>query len=79
MYIFAQIIGAMVAGLVLMGQYHEQFVAFEARLGAVGLPMIGAKSPASILAPFPAAEQTNLGWLFFIEWFVDSFLVSPCF
>lgn len=30
MYIFAQIFGAFIAGLVLMGQYHEQIAAYTA-------------------------------------------------
>lgn len=38
--------------------------------------MIGAAAPAGILCPFPEPSQNNLGYLFFIEFFVDSFIVS---
>lgn len=32
--------------------------------------------PASILCSFPGETQHNLGYLFFIEFFVDSYIVS---
>ncbi|KAI9703779.1 MAG: hypothetical protein M1836_007549 [Candelina mexicana] len=73
-YIFAQVFGAFIAGLLLMGMYWEQIAAFKAETIAKGEPLIFNGGPASILCTFPAMGQTNLGYLFFIEFFVDSFI-----
>lgn len=75
-YIFAQVFGAFVAGLVLMGQYHEQISVFTAESIAAGKGTVYNGGPASILCTFPGETQNNLGYLFLIEWFVDSFIVS---
>jgi glycerol uptake facilitator-like aquaporin len=76
MYIFAQIFGAFVAALVLMAQYHEQIGELSATLHKAGKPDVMMGGPASILTTYPTATQHNQGWLFVIEFFVDSFLVS---
>ncbi|KAF2256979.1 aquaporin-like protein [Trematosphaeria pertusa] len=73
-YIFAQVFGAFVAGLVLMGQYHEQISVFTAESIAAGKGTVYNGGPASILCTFPGETQNNLGYLFLIEWFVDSFI-----
>ncbi|KAF2478359.1 aquaporin-like protein, partial [Lindgomyces ingoldianus] len=73
-YLFAQIFGAFMAGLVLMGQYHEQISAFTTRSIAAGKGTVYNGGPASILCTFPGETQNNLGYLFLIEWFVDSFI-----
>jgi len=73
-YIVAQVFGAFLAGLLLMGQYREQFTAFEAELTAAGLPLVGPQTPASVLCSFPLSSQNNQGYLFFIEFFVCSFI-----
>lgn len=73
-YIFAQIFGAFVAGMLLMGQYWQQIQAFKKVVTAAHGSMIGAAAPAGILCTFPAPTQNNLGYLFFIEFFVDSFI-----
>ncbi|KAK4991900.1 hypothetical protein LTR66_002122 [Elasticomyces elasticus] len=73
-YIFAQIVGAFVAGLFLMGMYHEQISAYVALSKSEGLGTVYNGGPASILCTFPAATQKNLGYLFFIEFFVDSYI-----
>ncbi|KAF2801911.1 aquaporin-like protein [Mytilinidion resinicola] len=73
-YIFAQIFGAFMAGMILMGQYHEQISAFTAASKAAGRGTVYNGGPASILCTFPGANQNNLGYLFLIEFFVDSFI-----
>ena len=75
-YIFSQIFGAFIAGLLLMGMYWPEIAAFKAKTLAAGLPLNVNGGPASILCTFPNANQTNLGYLFMIEFFVDSFIVS---
>lgn len=75
-YIFAQIFGSFVAGLLLVGQYWEQLSAFAATTTAAGAGTVFEGGPASILCSFPTAQQYNLGYLFFIEFFVDSYIVS---
>ncbi|KAL9091468.1 MAG: hypothetical protein Q9165_004854 [Trypethelium subeluteriae] len=73
-YIFSQIFGAFVAGLILMGQYHQQISEFKAATEAAGLPVVSPSGPAGILCAFPLPTQTNQGYLFMIEFFVDSFI-----
>ncbi|KAF2108630.1 aquaporin-like protein [Lophiotrema nucula] len=73
-YIFAQVFGAFIAGLVLMGQYHEQMSAFAAKTTAAGMGTVFNGGPASVLCSFPGETQNNLGYLFLIEFFVDSFI-----
>ncbi len=73
-YIFAQIFGAFLAGLVLVGQYHPQLTALAAELRVKGVSPNSLGGPVSILCRFPAATQTNYGYLFCIEVFVDSFI-----
>ena len=75
-YIFAQVFGAFIAGLMLMGQYHEQITAFAAETTAAGLGTVFNGGPASILCSFPGETQNSLGYLFLIEFFVDSYIVS---
>lgn len=75
-YIFSQIFGSFMAGLFLMGQYWPQISAYAAQTVAAGEGTVFLGGPASILCPFPAPNQT-LGYLFFIEFFVDSYIVSP--
>ncbi|EKG09092.1 Major intrinsic protein, partial [Macrophomina phaseolina MS6] len=73
-YIFSQIFGAFMAGLMLMGQYHEQISAFNtASLAKTGSSVYNG-GPASILCTFPREAQNNLGYLFLIEFFVDSYI-----
>jgi glycerol uptake facilitator-like aquaporin len=74
-YIFAQVFGAFVAGMLLMGQYWEQISAFKAASEAKGLGTVYNGGPASILCTFPGATQNNQGFIFLIEFFVDSFIV----
>jgi glycerol uptake facilitator-like aquaporin len=74
-YILAQIFGAFMAALILVGQYHEQFTLMEQELEAAGQSIIGPATPAGILAPLPQSYQNNQGWLFLIEFFVCTFIV----
>ncbi|KAF7185800.1 Aquaporin-10 [Pseudocercospora fuligena] len=71
-YIFSQIFGAFTAGLLLMGMYHQQLSAFQAELRAAGESSVPTMS--SILCAYPLPTQTNLGYLFLIEFFVDSYI-----
>jgi glycerol uptake facilitator-like aquaporin len=73
-YIFAQIFGAFIAGLVLVGQYHPQLMELSAAVVAKGASPNSLGGPGSILCSFPAPTQTNYGYLFLIEFFVDSFI-----
>jgi glycerol uptake facilitator-like aquaporin len=62
--------------MVLVGVYHPQLSALEAKFAAAGLPANSLGGPGSILCSFPAATQTNYGYLFAIEFFVCTFIVS---
>ncbi|KAF2173650.1 hypothetical protein M409DRAFT_61972 [Zasmidium cellare ATCC 36951] len=74
-YIFSQIFGAFIAGLLMMGMYHEQISAYTEGLRAAGhTNMAFNGGPASILCSFPGETQHNLGYLFLIEFFVDSYI-----
>jgi len=73
-YIFAQIFGSFLAGLVLVGQYHPQMIALASELRAKGVSPNSLGGPGSILCSFPAPAETNYGYLFLIEWFVDSYI-----
>ncbi|CAK3823966.1 glycerol uptake facilitator [Lecanosticta acicola] len=74
-YIFSQIFGAFMAGLLLLGMYHEQLAVYAATLRTAGHDsLVFSGGPASVLCPFPSANQTNLGYLFLIEFFVDSYI-----
>lgn len=73
-YIFSQIFGAFMAGLLVMGIYwpeiHELATHDIAKHGTA----VFNGGAASILCSFPNPEQTNLGYLFLLEFFVDSFV-----
>jgi len=64
------------AGLLLVGQYHPQLMELAAELRAKGVSPNSLGGPGSVLCSFPGPAQTNYGYLFFIEFFVDSFIVS---
>lgn len=73
-YIFSQIVGSFLAAAMIYGQYHEQITAFAQASIASGAGTVYNGGPASIFMSLPAANQTNLGYLFLIEFFVDSFI-----
>ena len=75
-YIVAQIFGSFIAGLLLVGQYHPQLSALAAGLRAKGISPNSLGGPGSVLCSFPEPTETNYGYLVFIEFFVDSFIVS---
>ena len=62
--------------MLLMGMYWPQIQAYKAASLAKGLPAVANGGAASILCAFPNANQNNLGYLFMIEFFVDSFIVG---
>ncbi|RMZ92444.1 hypothetical protein DV736_g318, partial [Chaetothyriales sp. CBS 134916] len=73
-YIFAQTFGAFVAGCLLMGCYWPEIQAAKAAdLEAFGTVHFNG-GVASILCVYPNADQTNQGYLFLQEFFVDAFL-----
>ena len=57
-----------------MGQYHEQISEFTALSIAAGKGTVYNGGPASLLCTIPGPTQNNLGYLFLIEFFVDSFI-----
>ena len=63
------------AGMLLVGQYHPQLTALAADLRAKGISPNSLGGPGSVLCSFPGPTETNYGYLFFIEFFVDSFIV----
>ncbi|KAL2016058.1 hypothetical protein VTK56DRAFT_4296 [Thermocarpiscus australiensis] len=73
-YIFSQIFGAFMAGMLLMGMYWTQISEMKAAFIAAGKPLVANGAPASILCSFPNPDQTNMGYVFLIEFFVDAFL-----
>ena len=75
-YIVSQIFGAFIAGLVVTGMYWPQIQELQAATLAAGMPLVSASGPASILCVFPRPDQANLGYVFLLEFFVDSFIVS---
>lgn len=72
-YIFSQIFGAFIAGLLLMGMYWQQLQEFQQVKDAAGVPATVNGGAASVLCAFPNPNQ-SLGYLFLIEFFVDSFI-----
>lgn len=73
-YIFAQIFGAFMAGCLLMGCYWPEIQAAKAAdLAAHGTVHFNG-GVASILCTYPNPNQTNQGFLFLQEFFVDSFI-----
>ena len=75
-YIFAQIFGAFIAALLLVGQYYPELQALAATCAKEGRSANSLGCPGSVLCSFPGPTQTNYGYIFFIEFFVDSFIVS---
>lgn len=73
-YIFSQIFGAFMAGMLLMGMYWPEIQALkEANIAEHGTAVFNGGA-ASILCVFPNDNQTNQGYIFLQEWFVDSFI-----
>ncbi|KAM3502990.1 hypothetical protein MY11210_008880 [Beauveria gryllotalpidicola] len=73
-YIISQIFGAFIAGLLVMGMYWPQIQEMKQEFIAAGKPLVANGAPASILCAFPNPNQTNHGFLFMTEFFVNAFL-----
>lgn len=73
-YIFSQILGSFIAGLVVMGCYWPQISALRAENIAKHGTSVFNGGAASILCTFPNPGQTNQGYLFFQEFIVDAFI-----
>jgi MIP family channel proteins len=73
-YIISQIFGAFLAGLLLLGCYWPEIAALrDANLAEQGTAVFNGGA-ASILCVFPNPNQTNQGFLFLQEFFVDFFI-----
>ncbi|KAI0156341.1 aquaporin-like protein [Xylariaceae sp. FL1272] len=73
-YIFSQVFGSFLAGVLVMGMYRPQIAAYEAELLAAGAPLVSSTGPAGIFISLPAETETNLGFIVLTEFFVCSFL-----
>ncbi|KAK3937816.1 aquaporin-like protein [Diplogelasinospora grovesii] len=73
-YILSQIVGAFAAACLVTGMYWVQIQEYRAALEAAGDPIVAAGSLANILVAIPGPTQTNKGYLFMIEFFVDAFI-----
>lgn len=73
-YIFAQIFGAFIAGMLMVGMYWPELHAFAEASKARGDGLVYNGGPASVLCSFPNPDQNNLGYLFMTEFFVDSYI-----
>ncbi|GAB7341230.1 hypothetical protein MBLNU457_7510t1 [Dothideomycetes sp. NU457] len=78
-YIVSQVFGAFLAGLMMYGQYHQQIEAYAAANDAAGVGNVFNGGAASILCAIPSGApvyklEQSLGQLFFIEFFVDSYI-----
>jgi glycerol uptake facilitator-like aquaporin len=73
-YIISQVFGAFIAGLVLLGCYWPEISALrDANIAEHGTAVFNGGA-ASILCSIPNPTQTNQGFLFMQEFFVDSFI-----
>lgn len=73
-YIISQIFGAFMAGMIIMLQYRVQIVEFQTKVKAAGLPLVSSTGPAAIFTTFPTPNETNQGYLFATEFFVDTYI-----
>ena len=62
------------AGMLLMGMWWPEIQEFKAASVAAGKGLVYNGGPASILCTFPNPTQTNMGYLFLTEFFVDSYI-----
>lgn len=74
-YIFAQCLGAFIAGICVWGQYHRELGLITAALKAAGkeAQIFSSSGPAGVIAIFPAAGA-SMGRVFLNEFIVDFFL-----
>jgi glycerol uptake facilitator-like aquaporin len=73
-YIFSQIFGAFMAGLLVVGCYWPEIQAAKALDIKNHGTAVYNGGVASILCSFPNPNQTNQGYLFLQEFFVDSYI-----
>ncbi|QRW08074.1 aquaporin, Major intrinsic protein family [Ceratobasidium sp. AG-Ba] len=74
-YLFAQCMGAFIAGICVWGQYHRELGQITAALKAAGQEEVifSSSGPAGVIAIFPAAGA-SMGRVFLNEFIVDFFL-----
>lgn len=72
LYICAQILGAMVASLIVIGSWHDELMKITALLRATGKSAVifSAEGPAGAIALFPTPGR-SLGSIFVNEFFAD--------
>ncbi|CDU26004.1 related to aquaporin 3 [Sporisorium scitamineum] len=72
LYICAQIVGAMVASLIVVGSWHDELMKITHLLKATGKTAVifSAEGPAGAIALFPTAGR-SLGSIFVNEFFAD--------
>lgn len=72
-YILSQILGAFIAGLMLMACYWTKIQEVSDAFNEAGKSLVGGGAPASILCSMPMANQ-NMGHVFAVEFFADAFI-----
>ena len=72
-YIVSQIVGAFVAGMLLMACYWPKIQEVSAQFREEGRSLVGGGAPASILCSMPHADQ-NMGHVFAVEFFADALI-----
>ncbi|KAF9507097.1 hypothetical protein BS47DRAFT_1423959 [Hydnum rufescens UP504] len=72
-FIFAQIMGAFVATLLVYGQYRPYILVIPSARGVLSAEIFSAVGPAGILAIY-SNSGIPLKWVFLNEFFVDIFL-----
>ena len=74
LYILSQVAGAFMGGLLVMGAFWPQIREMSARFAEAGEPLVAHGAPASILCAFPSEGESNLGYVFLMEFVVDVFI-----
>ncbi|KAJ9263656.1 hypothetical protein DTO212C5_7441 [Paecilomyces variotii] len=72
-YILSQILGATVAGLLVVVIYWNQIRALKEAMLAANQPLVSPLGPAGIFLSLPGTSQ-RFGYLFMVEFFVDSLI-----
>ncbi|KAJ9303057.1 hypothetical protein DTO271G3_431 [Paecilomyces variotii] len=72
-YILSQILGATVAGLLVVVIHWDQMRALKEAMLATNQPLVSPIGPAGFFLSFPGASQ-RFGCLFMVEFFVDSLI-----
>lgn len=74
LYMLSQILGAFIGGLLVMAAFWPQIRELNAAFVEAGKPLVAQGAPASILCAFPGPSESNLGYVFMMEFLVDVFI-----